>query len=136
MINGCILKVNWSVWNAKKYDFLNKYGHISYHSFCDAYYVESYASGPWRGANRLKFTDFSGYLVGPIIWVPVFCLLNDVVSTYGRNDWIYMAHDMDKLYNTCICLKGLRETKNVSRGSWNPRCDSNWAPTKYMHRVQ
>jgi len=47
--------------------------------------LESGASGPWRGANWLKFTDVSGCLVGPIIWVPVFCLLTDDVSTCGRN---------------------------------------------------
>ena len=51
-------------------------------------------------------------------------------------EWIYLAHDRDKLYNTCICLKGLRENKNISQGSWHPSCDSYWAPTKYKHRVQ
>ena len=35
---------------------------------------------------------------------------------WKKQEWIYLAHDRDKLYNTCICLKGLRKTKNISHG--------------------
>ena len=48
---------------------------------------------------------------------------------WKKQDWVYLAQEPDKFHNTCICLKGLRETKNISQGSWHPSCDSNWEPT-------
>lgn len=47
--------------------------------------------------------------------------------TYRRCQYIWkkkgricLAQDRDKLYNTCICLKGLRETMHINQGSWYP----------------
>ena len=55
---------------------------------------------------------------------------------WKKQEWSYLAQDRDKLYNICICLKGLRETTNIRQGNWHPSCNSNWAPNKYKHRVQ
>jgi hypothetical protein len=57
---------------------------MSYHSFSVMYIrIRSFWGRAWR--ELFKIHRRFGCLVGPIIWVPVFCLLKGDVSTCGRN---------------------------------------------------